>query len=475
LKKLLPFLFLAVLLLSCQVEPQIISKIGARNFYAINFFNNEPYTVQAELLAENDICSVWVQQNTLSTADAEAVASEYKNYIYNKMMDTFGYDNLSMNNLTFNTMRLADYLGNGDGKLCILLLDIQEDRSGGSYIAGYFNPGDLLTSSNSNRCDMLYISTYPFSSVNGKKEVYTTIAHEMQHLMNFVTSVARRYELKNGVRYVSPMDTWIDEGLSSAAEWLYTGKQVEERIKWYNTEYANSRISEGNNFFKWGNVVNNSVEILDDYSTVYLFFQWLRLQSAGPGNNGIGIYKDIIYSEHIDYIAVTNAVSSKITGMTDWETLLKTWLAANYLNNANGIYGYRNEINIQKHSITNASQTVPLYPGEGVYSLVGSTSLTIPGKSGHIRYAGLLDVGSMVESGSFKNGALLTFNSNVSQDGAAENGTITGHISPSIAGARMVWQQPFTGPYAIGAGDLSGKRTFNRDVNDQNGRFVIIE
>jgi hypothetical protein len=312
---------------------------------------------------------------------------------------------------------------------------------------------------------------------NGRKEVYTTIAHEMQHLMNFVTSVARRYKL-DGARYVVyPMDTWIDEGLSSAAEWLYTGKQVEERIKWYNVGYTNSRISEGNNFFIWGNVVNNPVEILDDYSTVYLFFQWLRLQSAGPGNNGIGIYKDIIYSEHKDYNSVTSAVSSKITSMpnSNWETLLKTWFAANFLNKTDGIYGYRDEINIQAHYIAKTSSSVSLYPGEGVYSLVGSTSCTIPGNSGNIRYAGLSSTDSLIGSGAFKNGALLTFNSNVLQDGLRENGTITGNILSSIAGARMVWQQPFAGPYAIGAVDLSGKRTFNHDVDNQNGRFVIIE
>jgi hypothetical protein len=498
------FLALAGLLISCPPEPPppIIIDPNAppsKTFLAVDFTNANHqtlYQLSAELLAENDVCTVWVQTGTVGGKDkAQAVANEYKNNIYNKMMDTFGITDLVVNNWTFNTMELADALCNGDGKLCILLLDIKEDRSGGSsYTAGYFDPEDFYSNANSNHLDMLYINTYTYNRTGGEEVVYTTIAHEMQHLMNFATSVAKRYVIQSGGRSVIQMDTWIDEGLSSAAEWLYTGAHVNDRIDWYNTNgriktsattFANrGGIDRGNNFYVWGNIRNYPEEILDEYSTVYLFFQWLRIQTD------VGIYKDIIGSSKDLYDAVTDAVFSKInilSAPTDneerWEYLLKTWLAANYFNNGSGLYGYKGEIPIiTTHyipSTTSVPATTTLLQGEGVYSYVGSTSYLIPSSSEKIRYAGLLlNTSSIATNSSFSNGALLTFNVNTTLYDSTgrpvdlgETGTITGIVPSVLPNTRAAYQKVLTGPFAIGAWDRRGKSktfTFTGIFNDGN-------
>ena len=63
----------------------------------------------------------------------------------------------------------------------------------------------------------------------------------------------------------SEQDTWINEGLSSAAEYVYKGSHITDKINYYNAD-PNTYIAQGLNFLTWLNYYEN-------YSTVYLFFQ----------------------------------------------------------------------------------------------------------------------------------------------------------------------------------------------------------
>ena len=444
------------------------------NFWAQNTSTGMHYRVDAELLAKGMFCNVWVEKSSyVNWHTAETVAYVYDNDIHEKMLETFGmnvdllgYDGKSIN--TLNTIQFADWLANGDkgdGKINILLLDIKDNYWPGvneSYVAGYFWAGNFFDNVRySNKSSMIYIDTNP--GVPGTDKSNATIAHEMQHLMNFVTR-----EIKSGTTGTPrrAMDIWIDEGLSSAAEREYNGEHSLDRIGWYNNNGdvkgdIKGLIEQGNNFFVWGNHVtnNNPYPILDDYATVYLFFQWLRLQS----NMGAAIYYDIITSENYDYNAVTSAANKYIpgNGFNNWETLLKTWFAANYINNTAGIYGYKNDLNIITHWAP-ANKSISLYPGEGVYSKTNSQP-TITGQGINIRNAYLNKTPAQVNDSTFyTGGALLTYNVNTtkttysdgSQGGIPEIGTTTGAANVDIVPAGRFLQTPLSGPFAISAGDM---------------------
>jgi hypothetical protein len=265
---------------------------------------------------------------------------------------------------------------------------------------------------------MIYIDAFPGKP--GEDDSNRTLAHETQHLINFVTSNLTRSAV---------MDLWIDEGLSSAAEYLCLDSHLEDRCRWFNQD-PKGTIARGNNFFVWGNYTNDS--ILDDYATVYLFFQWLRIQSGGTG-----IYKDIIGSSYSDYRAVTGAAHTKIPGnqYDNWGTLLKTWLAANYLNNPSGSYGYGNDSilrNITARTAPAGITALKLLPGEGVYSKTSSSGTTgsyAPGSGASIKYAGLdagTTTGTVSDTATSAVGALLTYNTSPNLNGAGEDGNLTG-------------------------------------------------
>ena len=506
-KKLLFVACISVILLSsCEdLLAWLLSGSGTKTFWAVDTTKNPSdynyyYQLTANLLAENDLCKVYAETTSgVTEQDAQRMADEY-NVIYSKMIAAFGLEfDVEYTNGTkdrINTLRYADALTDGDGKLTILLLDIKDGYRKGvneSYVAGYFTPYNFFRDTNSNSCDMIYIDTDP-ALKNDPEDAYSTLAHELQHMMNFVTTLEKRlvYDAKGEVTDILLMDTWIDEGLASAAEWVYTGKTLDDRLSWYYNngggEGANkitSLIDKGNNFFVWDNREDESIYAnLDDYATVYLFFQWLRIQS----NNGQNIYKEIIGSSKGDYMAVTDAASARISSSYNngnWERLLGDWLAANYINSTAtsgdiSRYGYKNDPDLIKikgrhflpttatTTATTTAKTFSLYPGEGVYSKINSSIIRPSSSYGNIRYSFLTDTG-ISDSNSISNAVLLTYNANPinfimgsddrKKDPNPEDGTVTGLVASvtidPVNGRSVAAGVPmFSGPYRIGAGEV---------------------
>jgi hypothetical protein len=425
----------------------------AKKFWAQNAVTQAFYQLDAEMLASNTRCEVWAEKGSgVTAATANSVASEYANSIYSKMIGNFGWtaDIPLTNGQTkrMNTLEFAHALATGEmsnAKLTILLLDIQDGfnpPANNAYVGGYFWPYDIFSSPlpagyKTNKLDMIYIDTYP--GLNDTAQVYMTLAHELQHLMNFASTY--QYRLKSNTLYT--MDTWIDEGLSSAAEWVYRGAHNTSRTDWFkNNGEGSGKIDVGNNFYVWGNRATSSDQypILDDYATVYLFFQWLRLQAGSTS-----IYKNIIQSTNYDNQAVFKALS-----YSSWEAMLKDWLAANMTNSASGRDGYKGDATLKNISAPYApsgTTSLSLYPGEGAYSYYTTTPpSTSP--SGNIKYVNLSE----------KN-TLLTYNVNTAREGSAESGQTTG-IKPSVivtgpgSLSLQLGSSVIPGPFPIGMGDV---------------------
>ena len=465
---------LVILLFSCgepKFEPVPVPGSSTRRFWAQDTTKDYSdssrfYQLTAALLAENDYCKVWAETTSgVSKETAREVADAYLD-IYSKMIDAFGLY-FQISGKIYNTIQLADNIGDRDGKLRILLLDIKDSYQKGvneSAVGGYFYSGDLFDQKYSNLCDMIYIDTSPGKP--GENESNMTLAHELQHLMNEVTSLA----IRNDGKYYYPLDLWINEGLSVSAEWVYSGGHPVSRWVWYHLngdgKNIKSLIDKGNNFFVWGNRTDeNPYAILDDYATVYLFFQWLRIQ-----NDGVGIYRNIIGSERDDYLAVTGAASTINPVYTNWGSLLGDWLAANYINNATGGYGYKNDPELGKltrHFLPTNEITIDLYPGEGVYSAIDedyAAANDMPSSPGtNISYYVL----TTSPESTMAQGTLLTYNANpnnfivednVYKEPLPETGIVTGIVNKSVVvpveGRSVTTTPRIAGPYWIGAEDV---------------------
>jgi hypothetical protein len=459
---------LAIVLVSCDLFPDFnstnsLNTLEEDEFYAQNMITKEFYMVPADQLYDGQNCVIWAEKGSRVTQkQAQDIANEYNTIIRPRVVGAFSRKDFTIEEKgkSYDFADILEYAnwlaGRSDRKLTILLLDIKDGYKNSktdSYVAGYFFGGDLYqkgkisSTQYSNGRDMIYIDTYP--GLEDPRQAYATFAHELQHLINHVTSRAFRNS--------SYMDTWVDEGLSSQAEYLYYGKNPEDKCKWFS-EDREGTIAQGNNFFVWDNHSDKKLAILDDYATVYLFFRWLYLWADADLQERI--FLEIVTSSSRDYQAVTGIAGQINPEWESWEPLLRTWLAANYYP-ANS-YGYvgdnylRNTIKVK--SI--AGNTVSLYPGEGVYSILNN-SFTEE-NSGNIRYAGLsTGTANIGTSSPYTGNVLLTFNANTSNTELIkpEVGSLTG-VSPSTP-ARMAGESDqsdkITGPYVIDARDLLGR------------------
>ena len=434
------------------------------SFWAINMEGSSQYsyTLQAKLLYEGEKCYIWGETaSPVEPESAKNMALVYDRTIYPRMMDAFNsgevfYDDDGYTVVATNPMEYASWLVDEDYvecKLTILLLDIKDGYSGAEkegYVAGYFYSNDIRGNSNSNKRAMIYVDINP--GAPEKDTTKSTLAHELQHLMNYAIS---QYKKRN-------TELWINEGLSTAAEWVWDGKQDQNRIDWYDkfSPYYDGAVHLGNNFYVWDNYSYPNA-ILDEYATAYLFFQWLRLQAGGPG-----IYKKIINSEYSDHRAVTAAAAADICSDYDnnWERLLRDWLAANFINAGTGRYGYKNIAGLRDIGpwflIGSDDTGFQLFPGEGIYTQKKS----MPPPSDIIKYASLNWTDIIVNDTEIVAGhdALLSYNIDPNRYGIPSScypfSTETAlSLQPGTGWNKprsLVQGSPFNGPYPISADDM---------------------
>lgn len=282
-------------------------------FWVTNFTNNQDYQINASLVHSGSKTNIWVHDNQISADDAKKLSDEFDRSIHPTIVSHFAPE--------------SDV--NGDGKINILVFDIQDGFSGsGGYIGGYFYGGDLFNTTHSNQSEIFYIDTYPLMGMDSNKAVensYETLAHEFQHMVNYNQNVFIEGNYLN-------MDTWLNEALSMAAEQIYTGQALTSRINYYN---ASNSIKNGHSLLHW----DRTGDTLSNYALSYLFGQYVRVQS-GQGNR---IFKDILQDRSNDYRAVENAVQKYIDPSLSFGKFMTNFRGALLLKNKTGEYGFKGE------------------------------------------------------------------------------------------------------------------------------------
>ncbi|WP_187152012.1 InlB B-repeat-containing protein [Treponema endosymbiont of Eucomonympha sp.] len=338
------------------------SELDSRTFHAKKA-SGEWYDVQAVLAATRVHVLVYADAaENLSLEKANELADKCES-TYQKLVPAFG--------------GIEDVDGNG--KIIVLFLDIKDDYETlfdtkkrdhpyhDSFVRGQFDATHMTAKAydnRSNEADMIFIDTKPgFDEMN---EVYLTIAREIEHLISYT-------------KHRGSQETWLNESLAMAAEFVAEGQQ-QKWINYFNKDESSS-IRKGNNFFCWEGTYETLYSYQDrraNYATAYLFMQWLRIHA----NSGIGIYKEIMQSSFDDYRAVVEAANKeiplpdaqKMTGWT-WESLLRTWLLANALHQNTDLYGYKAEIQLERDIFVqhlNPGAPLMLSSGEGVFSQISS-------------------------------------------------------------------------------------------------------
>lgn len=345
------FIFLVLNLYSCSSlfrDPSVEwtshkAYIGhIRDFYGYQYDidgTRMDTVFNAKCILITDYLEVYIETDMAENQDTMTnikLMVEYYEIYHDKIIEIYG--------------DLSDVDNNG--KLIMLICNVQPKSRNSSYIAGYFNATDLVKKPRSNGSEIIYINksqlNYSFLP-NGNTanrnlvRIMDTVFHELQHAINY------NRRIKTG----KSSDIWIDEGLSESTYFVHMNKVNEARLHSYNTD---PDIENGEYFYKWENNIAN-------YATVSLFMYWLYMQSGNPY-----VFKDIAHcTGHQNFESVVQAAKLRIDSTLDsWDMLFSTWLEANHRNEESGLYGYnQRNLLIETHIGTG---DIYLKPGGAVYT-----------------------------------------------------------------------------------------------------------
>ena len=311
---------------SCAVRNYLGSQSGLsedRVFYAQMINNGNTYgwfNIPAHLLKVSDNLAIYLQNSQKVSA-----------YALNKLIQEFDYYYTSMTNI-YGTHSDID----ANGKIIILLMDINKTKDKGNQVLGYFNPSDMH---GNNKGEILYMD---ISNANNKTDnAIGTIIHEFQHLINYSYVIS-------GER--NEMSSWLNEALSESTSILFNKTTAESRINEFNkiNYYC---------FYTWDiptNISNNNKNNTHvNYPSASVFMHWLY-QKKGSNE----IFKTIASSKELgDYNKVLSAAKgiSGLGGAT-WDSLLLDWMSEIVTNGSNWTTTNKPTNNL-------ASGDVSLYPG----------------------------------------------------------------------------------------------------------------
>ena len=309
---------------SCAVRNYLGSQSGLsedRVFYAQMIDKGNTYgwfNIPAHLLKVSDNLAIYLQNG-----------KNISSYALNKLAQEFDYYYTSMTNI-YGTHSDID----ANGKIIILLMDINKTKDSGSQVLGYFNPSDMH---GNNKGEILYMDIS--NANNNTDKAIGTIIHEFQHLINYSYVIS-------GER--NEMSSWLNEALSESTSILF------------NKTTAESRIEEFNNinyycFYTWNtsNISNNNKNNTHvNYPSASVFMHWLYQKN----NRNESVFRNIAHSsESEDYKKVLGAAGYG----NDWQGLLINWI--------DGIK--KGQVNGAKINNWNSTWTTTayLYPGALVY------------------------------------------------------------------------------------------------------------
>ncbi len=317
---------------SCAVRNYLGSQSGLsedRVFYAQMINNGNTYgwfNIPAHLLKVSDNLAIYLQNGKNISA-----------YALNKLAQEFDCYYTSMTNI-YGTHSDID----ANGKIIILLMDINKTKGGSSQVLGYFNPSDMH---GNNKGEILYMDL--INANDNTDKAIGTIIHEFQHLINYSYVIS-------GER--NEMSSWLNEALSESTSILFNKTTAESRINefnkinyycFYTWNAPKQRVTNGND----NKVTTNG---LFNYPSASVFMNWLYQKN---GSNET-IFKTIASSKELgDYNKVLLAAKG-ISGysVSSWDGLLLDWMSE-IVTNGN------NWKTTNKPTNNCASGDVSLYPG----------------------------------------------------------------------------------------------------------------
>lgn len=279
------------------------SEVG---FQVYNFsLDTYEYRV-GKLVAQGKHCHLFIErENADLYADRAAtvyaeIVENFDNKVYRTVADWFG-----------RPIMPASF-ALPDERVYIFLVDIRDSFAEG-YVAGYFDHRDL-DSLFGNQKPVFFMDIAPGEPgdpADKGNQFYRTLAHELQHMVNFSIRLANSCQ---------EQDRWLDEGFSMFCEYVFSGEigKVGERLP---PEPHFARFLESPQI----NLVSNSKEswfredvLFRQYGASFAFVAWLVEKYGGESLSlQQQFVRELVHSREKGVAAISALLASTQTSFNE--------------------------------------------------------------------------------------------------------------------------------------------------------------
>lgn len=314
----------------------------------------------ATLRAKSDYCYVWVIDDTdarrnkkywtesptlsekgqqINSKIAQSIADNFDE-IYPMVREVFGNESDKIIYQANNIYDMNTYSDTGT-KVNIVVYDIGNDfgSSSGGGTVGYFYAKDYYYQYNSgaaaysNAGKYFYIDAY--YTANETAMVYSTLAHEFQHMVDFGVKTMSSFETAKKQDDVLQSSSWYNEMKSMLCEDIMKNYLEESnepdftdddspfsRLPMFCRHYYDTGLE-----YK----TNGSYDVYYSYANNYAFGAW-----AARNYGGVSFINKIATNKYVDIESITNAAGTSIT------ELLKAYTQDCVLNRSG--HGFNKEV-----------------------------------------------------------------------------------------------------------------------------------
>lgn len=268
---------------------------------------------KAEKVYSGEHCNVFFVQNGDCTATKSNLSSVFKTL--GNLFDKKIFPNITdiLGKFTYSTQ--YPNIITCPEKVNIVVADLYYDwkqsKNGGVY--GYYWGEDFFKNS-ANQNAIIYLDSY-FLSGESPESVYSTMAHEFNHMLNFMNKT-----LKSELKY----STWYTEMLSALADAMFENYLVENlkesaSIAYQRIPYFNTWHNLGFSTWRNGTDFYPSGDVYISYGNVFAFGNFLA-KNYGE----FELIKEIATNSNVDEESVVQAVR-EVSGKSgiQFEDILK--------------------------------------------------------------------------------------------------------------------------------------------------------
>ncbi|MEE2619560.1 MAG: hypothetical protein VX677_13185, partial [Candidatus Poribacteria bacterium] len=223
-----------------------------------------------------------------------------------------------------------------DSRFTLLLHDVGNNKSARDY-GGYFSSADQNPlDPNSNRGEILFMDIYTYIQ-RGKRTFYTSLAHEITHLVNWYQNGGQTDEF------------WLEEGMASFSEWAIYGNVHTIFVEGYLKDPTVS-LTEA-----------NTQNVL--YGAGFMFLLY-----AYENYGGREFIKELVGQDQLGMAGV-EATLETLGRQKKAIDIFQNWMVANLFNDRSkgSLFGYR--YLPERYKVTAPIPEVTNYPKEGVGSV----------------------------------------------------------------------------------------------------------